>query len=75
MKKNQNNFFKSKIFNDIAPYLNLGWQLVSTILIMVLIGWGLDLWLKTKPLFIIIFSILGCILGMYDFIRNALKKK
>lgn len=73
MKKNENKL-KSKILKDIAPYLNLGWQLVSTILIMALIGWGLDSWFTTKPLFIIIFSFLGCIIGMYDFIRNALKK-
>lgn len=73
MKKIENRL-KSNILKDLGPYLNLGWQLVSTILIMALIGWGLDSWLKTKPLFIIIFTFLGCIIGMYDFIRNALKK-
>lgn len=72
--KESNDKSKRKLFDDIAPYINLGWQLISTILIMTLIGWGLDEWLKTKPLFIIIFAILGCIVGMYDFIRSALKK-
>ncbi len=69
-----NDKFKSKLLKEIAPYINLGWQLVITIFIFVIIGWFLDKWLETKPIFLIIFSLLGCVVGMYDFIRNALKK-
>jgi ATP synthase protein I len=67
--------FGSKILRDIGPYLNLGWQLVITILIFVLIGYFLDKWLNTKPVFLIILSLLGCFVAMFDFIRSVLKKR
>ncbi|MGB9770417.1 MAG: AtpZ/AtpI family protein [Candidatus Kapaibacteriota bacterium] len=72
MKKNQQ---AKKVFQELAPYLNLGWQLVITILLMVLIGYFVDKYFNTKPLFTIIFALLGCIIAMYDFIRNVTKKR
>lgn len=62
-----------KLFQEFAPYLNMGWQLVVTILITTLVGIFLDRHFETKPLFTIIFAFLGCAAAIYDFIRNALK--
>ncbi|QLH54510.1 MAG: hypothetical protein CH6_3557 [Candidatus Kapaibacterium sp.] len=66
---------KKKILYELAPYLNLGWQLVITILLMVVIGYFLDKHFETKPIFTVIFALLGCIVAMYDFIRNVTKKR
>ncbi|MCX7909065.1 MAG: AtpZ/AtpI family protein [Ignavibacteria bacterium] len=64
-----------KIIQELAPYLNLGWQLVATIVLMVVIGYFLDKFFNTKPLLTVIFALLGCAIGLFDFIRNALKKR
>ncbi len=66
---------KNAFLREVAPYLNLGWQLAITILVMVAIGWLLDKWLGTQPVFLIIFSFLGCAVALFDFIRSALKKR
>ncbi|MFN3306958.1 MAG: AtpZ/AtpI family protein [Candidatus Kapaibacteriota bacterium] len=58
---------------EVAPYLNLGWQLVATILIMTFIGILIDRHFATKPLFTLIFAFLGCAVAIYDFIRSVLK--
>ncbi len=60
-------------FQEVAPYLNLGWQLVVTILIITFIGILLDRHFETKPLFTLIFAFLGCAVAIYDFIRSVLK--
>jgi F0F1-type ATP synthase assembly protein I len=66
---------KSAFLREVAPYLNLGWQLATTILVMVAVGWLLDKWLGTQPVFLIIFSFLGCAVALFDFIRSALKRR
>lgn len=72
--KFKNDKFKSRLFQEIGPYINLGWELISIILLMTFIGWIIDKWLSTQPTFIIIFALLGCTIGLYEFIRNALRK-
>jgi F0F1-type ATP synthase assembly protein I len=63
---------KEKIIKELAPYLNLGWQLAITISLMALLGWWLDGQLDAKPWFIIICSVFGIIAAMYSFIRTVL---
>ncbi len=60
------------ISKEIAPYLGMGVQLAATIVIMLFIGNWLDKKFDEKPLFTIIFAILGVITGMYNLIRTAL---
>ncbi|MCX7879957.1 MAG: AtpZ/AtpI family protein [Ignavibacteria bacterium] len=71
----EKNKYSLKIINEIAPYLNLGWQLIITILLFVVIGYFLDNWLKTAPILLIVFSLLGCAIALVNFIRFALKKE
>jgi F0F1-type ATP synthase assembly protein I len=63
---------KERIIKELSPYLNLGWQLAVTICLMALLGWWLDGEFETKPVFIIICSIFGVIVGMYSFIKTVL---
>ena len=62
----------SEAFRDLLPYTSLGWQLVASILIFFGIGYGLDAWLGTKPVFTVILAIVGVVTGLLSFIRMAL---
>lgn len=62
-----------KILNELAPYLNLGWQLVISICLMALLGWWLDGKFNTKPVLIIICTLFGAFAGMYSFIKTVMK--
>ncbi len=51
----------------------MGIELASHILAGLLIGWLLDKWLGTEPVWLIVGTITGVVVGMTDFIRAALK--
>lgn len=68
----------SDIAKEIGPYINLGWQMAVTVGLGVLIGWWIDMESGTKPLWVIICSLLGVVVGMYSFLKTVLtlnKKK
>lgn len=46
--------------------LRSGVELFSAFLVGVVIGYGFDYWLSTRPLFIIIFSVLGMAAGVLN---------
>ncbi|CAI3940556.1 AtpZ/AtpI family protein [Commensalibacter papalotli (ex Botero et al. 2024)] len=53
--------------NDLWKFvLRSGVELFSAFLVGVMIGYGLDYWLLTRPLFIIIFSALGMGAGVLN---------
>ena len=62
-----------KIRSDRAPYVERassssdlfgrGMELAMALLVFVLLGWAVDNWLGTKPLFIIVFAMLALIGG------------
>jgi len=66
------NLKEDKVFKELAPYLNLGWQLVISICLMAFLGWWLDKKLDTSPLLIIICTLFGAAAGMYSFIKTVL---
>jgi ATP synthase protein I len=66
--KGANNFYK-----DVGPYIGLGLQLAVTVTVMVFIGIWLDGQFETKPILTIVFSFLGVFVGLYTFIKSALK--
>ncbi|MBH9970222.1 AtpZ/AtpI family protein [Commensalibacter sp. M0270] len=43
-----------------------GVEVVSAFIVGLVIGYGLDYWLSTKPVFILIFSVLGMIAGIFN---------
>ncbi len=59
--------------NNWANYFGLGLQLAATVAIMVFIGVWLDGKFKTEPIFTIVFSFLGIISGLYNFLKTVLK--
>ncbi len=51
--------------------LRVGVELVSALVVAVAIGWGLDRWLHTLPLFLVIFVILGGVAGLLNVWRQV----
>ena len=65
--------------NNSSENLNVGIRisidLVSTIVVSILIGLGIDKIFSTHPIFFIIFLLLGIITGFYNIIRLMNKLK
>lgn len=60
------------------PYVSAVWKLLGGTLVGVLGGFFLDDWFKTRPLFLLGFSLLGLSVGFYAFLKTMLdlgKKK
>ena len=55
--------------------VRVGVELVSALAVAVLIGWGLDHWLKTTPIFIGLFVLLGGAAGVANVWRLMMPKK
>ena len=49
--------------------LRVGVELLSALVVAIAIGWGLDRWLHTMPLFLIIFVVLGGAAGVANLWR------
>ena len=66
--KKENNVQSFKVQND-------GWRMVIELVVGMLIGFGiglgLDILLNTKPLFLIIFTLLGFIAGVRTMLNTA----
>ena len=65
-KDNKNKFKKTDSLNI---YYRVGTELLAGLIIGAGIGWSLDQWVNTTPLFIIIFFILGGVAGIYNLWR------
>ena len=65
-KKNQN-------FKDLGSFLKIGVELCSSIIVGLVIGIFLDTYFKTKPLFMIIFFLLGSGAGIINVYRTTKK--
>ncbi len=59
--------------NSWANYLALGSQLSFTVVAMVFLGYWLDKKFETTPTLTVVFSFIGVIGGMYNFIKSVLK--
>jgi F0F1-type ATP synthase assembly protein I len=66
---------KKRQLNSYAKYTGMGLQMMVIILIGVFSGFKLDQWLHTKPLLIIILSLLSVAISIYSVTRNLLKNK
>jgi ATP synthase protein I len=54
--------------------LKVGAELVSALAVAVAIGWGLDTWLGTKPIFIAVFVLIGGAAGVLNLWRSFAPK-
>jgi ATP synthase protein I len=57
----------------LGKALRLSTELVAGVFVGGLIGWLLDRWLKTLPLFLIVFLLLGIAAGLLNAVREAQK--
>jgi len=65
--------FREDKRNPLWRMSGMGIELASHIVAGLLIGWLLDYWLKTSPLWLVIGTVAGVVVGMVQFIRSALK--
>ena len=66
-KKDNKQTFKNQ--DSLNIYYRVGTELLAGLLIGAGMGWTLDQWINTTPLFLIIFFILGGIAGIYNLWR------
>ena len=66
---------KSKIDNknnsSLGIAMRLSSELVAAVFVASLIGFYLDKWLETKPLFLIFFFFLGAVTGILNVVRTS----
>ena len=67
----------SESFRKAAPYFNIAYVLMASILMLAALGWWLDDYFSTRPIFIIIGIIGGLFLGLYNLFQmlKKLEKK
>ena len=59
--------------NLVVQAFRMGIELFSALVLGVGVGWALDHWLSTRPIFVVIFSLLGFAAGLnnvYKFSRQ-----
>ena len=66
-KKDDKHTFKKQ--DSLNIYYRVGTELLAGLLIGAGMGWTLDQWINTTPLFLIIFFILGGVAGIYNLWR------
>ena len=65
----------SSVLSQLTPYMGLGGELAGTTLGATGLGWLLDSWFGTTPWLLAIFSALGGLAAMSQFIRRVLKQQ
>ena len=70
LKKPKTNYYKN---NGYSIGLKISLDLISSIVVGTLIGFGLDKIFSTKPVFFIIFLVLGIITGFYSLFKTVKK--
>ena len=55
--------------NNMSNGVRAGAELITCMVAGGLIGWGLDKWLETKPIFLIIFLLAGIFTGFWEVYR------
>jgi ATP synthase protein I len=70
--KSKNKISLSKNNNNIIGLaLRISTELVAAVFVATFIGYYLDKWLGTKPVFIIILFIVGVTAGIFNVVRSA----
>ena len=70
LKKPKTTYYKN---NGYSIGLKISLDFISSIIVGALIGYGLDKIFSTKPVFFVIFLVLGIITGFYSLFKTAKK--
>ena len=70
LKKPKTNYYKN---NGYSVGLKISLDLISSILVGAFIGYGFDKVFSTKPVFFLIFLVLGIITGFYSLFKTMKK--
>lgn len=57
--------------NFIGFAFKISTELVAAVFVAIFIGWYLDKWLGTKPIFLIILLLVGIAAGIFNVVRSA----
>jgi ATP synthase protein I len=57
-----------------APAAGAGYTLIGAIMLLGLIGYGIDRWLGTSPWFLVGGLLLGIVVGMYELAKTVWHK-
>lgn len=66
---------QQKIHAQMGSGMSLGITLLANVLVAMAMGYGLDKWLDTNPLFLLLFIFLGFAAGMRSIWKIIQKKK
>jgi ATP synthase protein I len=70
-ERNDGTASEGKAASPLGMGMRVGVELVSALVVAVAIGYGLDRWLHTMPLFLIIFVLLGGVAGVMNVWRQV----
>jgi ATP synthase protein I len=57
--------------NSIGSAFKMSTELVAAVFVAIFIGWYIDKWLGTKPIFLIILLLVGIVAGIFNVVRSA----
>lgn len=57
--------------NFIGSAFKISTELVAAVFVAIFIGWYLDKWLGTKPIFLIILLLVGIAAGIFNVVRST----
>ncbi|NDC43775.1 MAG: hypothetical protein EBZ71_01700 [Proteobacteria bacterium] len=57
--------------NSIGSAFKISTELIAAVFVAIFIGWYLDKWLGTKPIFLIILLLVGIFAGIFNVVRSA----
>lgn len=65
---------KKKIERSVSPLgvaMKMGTEFVAAVFVASLIGFYIDKWLETTPIFILIFFLIGSVAGILNVVRSS----
>jgi len=57
--------------NSIGSAFKISTEFVAAVFVAIFIGWYIDKWLGTKPIFLIILLLVGIVAGIFNVVRSA----
>lgn len=64
---------KSSPWRELAPFLNIGLELAATVGAFGLMGWFIDKYAGTTPLWFVALLVIGVVVGMVKMLQTVLK--